>query len=133
MCVLRELDEFEEAIENRQSSMIGEELADVALYLIMMLGDLETTGLLQLDRHHVEEADRHKASERLTKPIRRSMCNAFELWRKDREFIHHIRTAFEHVLALAWCLGINLQVECAIKLEKNADRPKLHGGKHPDT
>lgn len=138
--MLRELDEFEEALEIKADT-VGEELADVALYLIMMLGDLDYPLLrgVRLTRIPIDALGTGGVGypSVLTRPIRRRVCQAFEAWRRDdrppRLFLLNIQAAFEALLDLAAYLGIDLEAECVLKMKKNADRRRLHGGKHPDT
>jgi NTP pyrophosphatase (non-canonical NTP hydrolase) len=135
--VLRELDEFEEALESNlptAHSTAPEELADVALYLIMVLGDLNAPGLATADVENVPTLPKFPmyARER-TKHVARHVTRAFETWRCDGNPMPDLRVAFEETMALAVSLDIDLEAECVAKMAKNATRRHRHGGKHPDT
>lgn len=131
--MLRELDELDDAIMESGADWgepdVGFELADVANYLIMMLDDLAPQELARADRNNVFSAPAYE-HRRL---IHKWTTTAFEQWRKSEPFEQSLRTAFEHVLAVAHRTGLDLHQLCDAKMAIVAARPRLHGGKHPDT
>jgi hypothetical protein len=141
MCVVAELQELEEELDKRQGfdggsqEAIAEECADVALYLIVILYDLNPSVLRQVDAHNQISISPFWPVVELIKPVRKHLWHAWEAWRQD---VHDgiyagLRRSLEATMVMAKGLHVDLPSAVRDKTERNAKRGHRHGLKHPDT
>lgn len=134
MCVVAELHEFCTA---RSVAARDEELADVAMYLLVMLYDLYE------GKPHVVRSYRslnfHDSLEEHAARVRSYAVHAFESWRRPAREKREadVRIALElallEVCKVADVLDVDLDAEILAKVTKLYQRAPRHGGKHPDT
>lgn len=138
MGVLRELDEFEEAILVPDPFFMLE-LADVSMYLLMMIHDLGGHPIDPSPPVHIPPhgEDRSGVVLELTRQARSRVLYAWNQWRRS-SFSHDVvlndlRVAFAIVSAVSVVLQMSLEKAILEKCRINETRGPTHGGKHPDT
>ncbi len=135
MCIISELEEFEDASSTQHEH---EELADVAIYLITMLHDLYE-GEDWPARHIGLLPNPHESKSVLTRPIRRYVVKAMQYWRKvqsplrKRDVCISMELALFETVRLARCMGFDLRGAIVEKLAILDKRSVRNGGKHPDS
>jgi hypothetical protein len=147
MCVVSELDEFEDALAVPESGRCydrghaSEELADVAMYLICALDDLWRDRWGARALHPFPSP--HQAPGQLTKPVRHEVVRAMQSWRlvespwRLADTCICLELALRNVMRIAVSLGFGLEAAIYAKvrvLERRLlDRGPRSGGKHPDS
>lgn len=142
MCVMAELreleDEFEKLPSECKPGAIDSECADVALYLIVILNDLNPGVLRQVDESNQvwtwPRGGSWTCSE-LVARVRKYVIYAWEAWRQDRheDIYLNLRNALEAAMVMGKGLDVDLPKAVAEKTEINSKRGRRHGLKHPDT
>lgn len=133
-CILSEIEELTEALEDGNMSAVRMESADVAMYAFSCLRDLYDGQWTMRDRYHGGPRI-HAAPSELTKPLRREARGAFEAWRKGQHKDVMIR--LELLLCALMDLRfrvlklVSLGCDISTKINMSASRPMLHGGKDP--
>lgn len=136
MCVISELDEFEEALEAGDREHASEELGDVASYLILTLYDL---GGFWPWRSFVRGVPRMVQVGELTRPVRRYVVRSMQAWRRltDEKREKDARIALElallEVARIAYAFDIDLNNAILCKIGVLWSRAQTNGGKHPDS
>lgn len=149
-CILREVEELTEALEawGGQRQKVGmrhvktvgeprwnvhEELADVAIYSLLLLAYLETDNW-NLRRTLNEPIRMFESADRMVRPLRRYATKAHEYWRTGhrRDFFTSLEfvVLFANELALT-VVGQRIDDLARVRLAEMADRPARHGAKDP--
>lgn len=137
MGVLRELDEFEEAILNPDPFFMLE-LADVSMYLLMILHDLggHPSGSLPPVQPPHGESQTGVILE-MTRQARSRVLHAWNQWRRSSfshdDVLSDLRMAFAIINTVAEVCQMPLEKAILEKCRINETRGPTHGGKHPDT
>jgi len=136
MCVISELDEFEEALTNGARGHMAEELADVAMYLLCTLHDLwpgrswrTVSGLPSL----------YQTPGEITRPVRRDVVRAMQAWRRVEapnrmsDAGIALELALLEVVRIAVALDFDIDDSIFAKIQVLRNRGPRNGGKHPDS
>lgn len=122
MCMMRETQELEEALEQEQldDGRVEEEIADVLNYMVLTIHDLWGDSFSyrwQRPTHTIPSV--HQSPAALTKPIRKELTDAFECWRNGNKQDVEIAVsmAFREVMLLAHALRTDVHDAMASKLE----------------
>ena len=146
MCVISELDEFEDALlefgafePSIVTAHAKEELADVSIYLALTLFDLRGGMWPHRSVHRSSVRAPWQDVCRITKPARSALVGAMQSWRYvDRpgrleEVCISLEIALLEVVRIACALHIELDEAILVKIEKLYQRGPRNGGKHPDS
>lgn len=138
MCVISELDEFEEAIAGDDREHALEELGDVASYLILTLYDLGGYWPWRAVATSAPLTMMVQVGE-LTRPVRRYVVRSMQAWRRladpnrEKDARIALELALLEVARIAWAFDFNLHEAIYAKLAVLRERPRTNGGKHPDS
>ena len=112
---------------------LEEELADIAIRITGLLFGLAGEKWSNRGSRGFY-AHPYQPIEALLRPIRDSLTDAAEAWRRDGrpDAIIALEIALAKTAGLASALGIDLPAEMEKKRIKNAGRPKLHGKARPE-
>lgn len=131
MFVVTELDEALESTLDVDADPLGEELADVAIRLLVLLNGVfpgawsPRTSKLGTPR----STRRFETMETSLWPINHHLCQAVESWRYDKrdDTCCSLELALKETFILARDMGVHLENEIRVKADKNASRGKWHG------
>jgi len=131
-CMWAETVELEIALVAGDQQEIAAELADIALYTLTSLGDLEEPWCL---RSYMYKPGKFKSPGELTAPARFAVRAVFESWRRGqrKDTIISLELLLLRCIDLAATLDIDLEAAISAKIEFNLTRPTRHGGKNPNT
>lgn len=115
--------EVSEAYEawRKKLDSVGEELADVAIYLL---------GLSEILHINLEDAVKNSSSEDFDSSSTNKafcalyckVCNAYASWDKGEDISEKIASIFVHLSNISKALGFNLEKEIEKKVAVNRDR-----------
>jgi len=133
-CVYAELEELTAALHDGARAQVADELADVALYLLTILGDLCAGDVTQRGVGRLRGSP-HAAPEALVAPVRRYVHRAWRNWRVDerKDATIALELALLETRRLALTLEVSLPDACWAKLQRNRERGERHGGKRAET
>lgn len=134
-CVYAELEELTAALHDGARAQVADELADVALYLLTILGDLCAGDVTQRGVGRLRGSP-HAEPEVLVAPVRRYVHRAWRYWRggtEQRDATLALELALLETRRLALVLEVSLPDACWAKLQRNRARGERHGGKRAET
>lgn len=131
--ILSEIDDVEAALraDLTSSGVLGLELSDVVLYTVSVLQDIYGDAWGCKNTHN-RPLSKYNDPSILCAPIRKCTMRAYAEWRRDQK--QGVQRSLEELLcSLANALDVNLLDYVELKLQENAKRSHLHGGKNPDS
>lgn len=136
MCIIAELTELVGAMGSRDRREIAHELADVTMYLVVMLHDLLDGEMYPLRAVYPREAPSpFQTPHALIGPTQRAVVMAFEKWRRNNmgDAVMSLQIAMLEVCRLSHTLDMSLASVVEDKVEILRQRQPLNGGKRADT
>jgi len=143
MAVFVELRELRQALRQANTEGVGpicDEIADVAIYLMTMIGDLYAPSewVSFLESRCKPSLNPYASPDELTADVERHLERAWRTWRSSYDVgisqaREELRWAFVETCRLAAAIDVDLHQAVSDKMDFNATRPPTHGGKHPDT
>lgn len=134
--ILSEIDDVEAALraDLTSSGVLGLELSDVVLYTVSVLQDIYGDVWGSKDTLN-RSISKYNDPSILCAQVRKCTMRAYAEWRRDHRT--GVQRSLEELLwslnSLANALDVNLLDYVELKLQENAKRSHLHGGKNPDS